>query len=212
MTLVFSLRTMAPKLVATTDFFTPIVDDPFTYGAAAAANALSDIYAMGADPLYALSIVLFPEKLDGDILRQILDGAASVCREANCPVIGGHSVRCDQITFGLAITGKLADGVRTIYQCRCPGWRPINSHQTTRHRVISHCPEKRCTERAFQQSPRYQPDAPQSQRGKSVPTARHHLRHRRNWFWLSRPWLGSRQRIGCVPAHQHHRSTTAPRY
>lgn len=102
------------KLVATTDFFTPVVDDPQTYGAAAAANALSDIYAMGAEPLYALSIVHYPEDLGGEILREILTGAAEICTEAECPVIGGHSVKADMMTFGLAITGRLAPGVEPV--------------------------------------------------------------------------------------------------
>ncbi len=97
-------------LVATTDFFTPIVDDAKIYGAAAAANALSDIYAMGAEPLFALSLVQYPEELGGEILKDILSGAADVCRDAACPVVGGHSVKSAEMTFGLAITGRLADG------------------------------------------------------------------------------------------------------
>lgn len=97
-------------LIATTDFFTPIVDDPFTYGAAAAANALSDIYAMGGYPLFALSLVQYPEELGGEILKDILSGAAEICRQADCPVMGGHSVKSAEMTFGLAITGRMADG------------------------------------------------------------------------------------------------------
>lgn len=97
-------------LVATTDFFTPIVDDPYTYGAAAAANALSDIYAMGASPLYALSIVHFPEELGAEVLAGVLQGAADICKQACCPIIGGHSIRCEQMSFGLAITGRLEPG------------------------------------------------------------------------------------------------------
>ncbi|TVR13876.1 MAG: selenide, water dikinase SelD [Planctomycetota bacterium] len=101
-------------LVATTDFFTPIVDDPYTYGAAAAANALSDIYAMGASPLYALSIVHYPESLGAEVLTQVLQGAADICAQAACPIIGGHSIRCEQMSFGLAITGRLEPGQSAI--------------------------------------------------------------------------------------------------
>ncbi|TVR43412.1 MAG: selenide, water dikinase SelD [Planctomycetota bacterium] len=95
------------SLVATTDFFTPIVDDPHTFGAVAAANALSDIYAMGAEPLFALSIVHFPEVMGAEVLSGILQGAADIAGEAGCPIIGGHSIRSDQLSFGLAITGRL---------------------------------------------------------------------------------------------------------
>lgn len=102
------------QLVATTDFFTPIVDDPQVYGAAAAANALSDIYAMGGEPLYALSILHYPEHLGGELLAEIMTGAANICGEAGCPIVGGHSVRSDMMTFGLAVTGRIAAGQRAI--------------------------------------------------------------------------------------------------
>ncbi len=95
------------KLIATTDFFTPIVDDPFTYGAAAATNALSDIYAMGGEPLFALNLVQYPESLGGEILSEILAGGADACRRAGCPIVGGHSVKSDQMTYGLAVTGRV---------------------------------------------------------------------------------------------------------
>jgi len=94
-------------LVQTVDFFTPIVDDPYTYGAVAAANSLSDIYAMGAKPLSALSIVAYPGKGDLDDLEQILKGGAEKMREADCVVIGGHSINDDEIKFGYAITGTV---------------------------------------------------------------------------------------------------------
>ncbi len=92
-------------LVQTVDFFTPIVDDPFTFGAIAAANALSDVYAMGARPLCALSIVAYPAKGDLEDLRQILLGGAEKMREAGCAVLGGHSVGDEEIKFGYAVTG-----------------------------------------------------------------------------------------------------------
>ena len=92
-------------LVQTVDFFTPIVDDPFTYGAIAAANALSDVYAMGGRPISALSILAWPAKGDVADLEEILKGGASKMREADCSILGGHSVADDEIKFGYAVTG-----------------------------------------------------------------------------------------------------------
>lgn len=94
-------------LVQTVDFFTPIVDDPFTFGQIAAVNSLSDVYAMGGKPLSALAIVCFPEKGDTSILEQILAGGLSKMMEAQCTVIGGHSVRDPEIKFGYAVTGMI---------------------------------------------------------------------------------------------------------
>ena len=94
-------------LVQTVDFFTPIVDDPFTFGAIAAANALSDVYAMGGRPVSALSIVAYPGKGDIDDLVNILRGGAEKMREACCVVIGGHSVSDDEIKFGYSVTGTI---------------------------------------------------------------------------------------------------------
>jgi len=94
-------------LVQTVDFFTPIVDDPFTFGQIAAANALSDVYAMGGRPISALSIVGFPDKGDPAILEQILRGGLDKMNEAQCSVIGGHSLRNDDIQFGYAVTGLI---------------------------------------------------------------------------------------------------------
>jgi len=92
-------------LVQTVDFFTPIVDDPFTFGRIAAANALSDIYAMGARPLTALSILAYPAKGDLGDLEEILRGGAEAMIEAGCAVLGGHSVSDDEMKFGYAVTG-----------------------------------------------------------------------------------------------------------
>jgi len=93
-------------LVQTVDFFTPIVDDPFTFGQIAAANSLSDVYAMGGRPVSALSIVGFPNTgRDLEILEQILLGGHAKMQEANCTVIGGHSIGDDEIKFGYAVTG-----------------------------------------------------------------------------------------------------------
>jgi selenide,water dikinase len=94
-------------LVQTVDFFTPIVDDPFTFGAIAAANALSDVYAMGGTPLSALSIVAFPAEADLEILEAILRGGLEKMREAGCAVLGGHSVNDPEIKFGYSVTGTI---------------------------------------------------------------------------------------------------------
>ena len=94
-------------LVQTVDFFTPIVDDPRTFGEVAAANSLSDVYAMGGRPISALSIVGFPEKGDPEILAQILQGGLAKMMEAKCTVIGGHSVRNEDVLFGYAVTGLI---------------------------------------------------------------------------------------------------------
>lgn len=92
-------------LVQTVDFFTPIVDDPTTFGAIAAANALSDIYAMGARPLCALSIVAYPARGEPEVLIEILRGGAGKMQEAGCVILGGHSVADEEIKFGYAVTG-----------------------------------------------------------------------------------------------------------
>jgi selenide, water dikinase len=94
-------------LVQTVDFFTPIVDDPFTFGQIAATNSLSDIYAMGGRPMSALAIVCFPDKGDLNILERILAGGLSKMMEAGCAVIGGHSVRDPEIKFGYSVTGSI---------------------------------------------------------------------------------------------------------
>jgi selenide,water dikinase len=94
-------------LVQTVDFFTPIVDDPYTFGQIAATNSLSDVYAMGGKPLSALTMVCFPDKGDLDVLEQILAGGLSKMIEARCTIAGGHSVRDPEIKFGYAVTGTV---------------------------------------------------------------------------------------------------------
>lgn len=94
-------------LVQTVDFFTPMVDDPFTFGQVAAANALSDVYAMGGMPLTALTIVCFPQDGDLQVLEQIMRGGMSKMAEAGCTIVGGHSVRDAEIKFGFAVTGTI---------------------------------------------------------------------------------------------------------
>ena len=94
-------------LVLTTDFFTPIVDDPYDFGAIAAANALSDVYAMGGAPLTALNLVGFPEALDASILAEILRGGAEKAKEAGIDIVGGHTIKTDEPIYGLAVTGMV---------------------------------------------------------------------------------------------------------
>ena len=100
---------IAPEqaLVQTVDFFTPIVDDPYTFGQIAATNSLSDVYAMGGKPLTALALVCFPEKADLEILERILAGGLSKMIEAGCTVIGGHSIRDEETKFGYSVTGLI---------------------------------------------------------------------------------------------------------
>jgi selenide,water dikinase len=106
-------------IVQTVDFFTPIADDPFVFGQIAATNALSDIYAMGGRPISALSLVGFPAKGDTKILEQIIRGGLDKMAEAQCSVIGGHSIRNDDIIFGYAVTGII--NPRQI-------WRNVGAH------------------------------------------------------------------------------------
>jgi selenide,water dikinase len=95
-------------LVQTVDFFTPIVDDPFDFGRIAAANALSDVYAMGGTPLTALNIAAFPmEALGPEILARILAGGAAAAREAGVAILGGHTVEDDEPKYGMAVTGTV---------------------------------------------------------------------------------------------------------
>jgi selenide, water dikinase len=94
-------------LVQTVDFFTPIVDDPYTYGAIAATNSLSDVYAMGGRPISALSILAWPPKNDESDLIAILKGGAEKMHEASCSILGGHSITDEEIKFGYAVTGTV---------------------------------------------------------------------------------------------------------
>jgi selenide,water dikinase len=93
-------------LVLTTDFFTPVVDDPYDFGAVAAANALSDVYAMGGTPISALNIVGFPDAaLDPSVLGEILRGGAEKAKEAGIDIVGGHTIKSDEPIYGLSVTG-----------------------------------------------------------------------------------------------------------
>jgi selenide,water dikinase len=94
-------------LVATVDFFTPIVDNPAVWGAIAVANALSDIYAMGATPLFGLNLVGWPRELPFDVLGEVLRGAAEVAKRAGCLILGGHSIDSAEPTFGMSVIGEV---------------------------------------------------------------------------------------------------------
>ena len=95
-------------LITTTDFFMPIVDDPRTFGRIAAANAISDVYAMGGTPLVAIAILGWPlDKLPEAVAGEVVDGGRSICSEAGIPLAGGHSIDCPEPIFGLAVTGRV---------------------------------------------------------------------------------------------------------
>ncbi len=106
-------------LLQSVDFFTPVVDDPYLFGAIAAANALSDVFAMGGKPITAMNLVAFPNCLDIDILTQILCGSTDKVHEAGATVVGGHSIEDDEPKFGLAITGTAhPDKIITTLGCQ----------------------------------------------------------------------------------------------
>ena len=92
-------------IVLTIDFFPPIVDDPATFGGICAANALSDIYAMGAEPALAMNVVCFPEELPISVLNDIISGSMRKLKEAGVIVVGGHSITDKEVKFGLSVTG-----------------------------------------------------------------------------------------------------------
>ncbi|HKA83231.1 MAG TPA: selenide, water dikinase SelD [Acidimicrobiales bacterium] len=108
-------------LVSTVDFFPPLVDDPDDYGAIAAANACSDVYAMGGDVVVALNVAAFPEHLDPDIIARILAAAAGVVREAGGVVAGGHTIRAPEPIFGLAVQGIVRPGAQFTKAGARPG-------------------------------------------------------------------------------------------
>jgi selenophosphate synthase len=135
-------------LVQTVDYITPVVDDPYVFGQVAAANALSDVYAMGGRPLTAMNICNFPAKgIDNASLRRILEGGWNKIREAGATLVGGHTVRDDELKYGLSVTG-LIDPRRVVTNAGArPGDRPVLT-QTDRHRRHRH-----------RAAPRHAPDA-----------------------------------------------------
>jgi selenide, water dikinase len=95
-------------IVSTTDFFMPIVDDPFTFGAIASVNAISDVYAMGGEPFMAIAILGWPiNKIPAEVAKEVLEGSRKICGDAGIPLAGGHTIDCPEPVFGLAVTGKL---------------------------------------------------------------------------------------------------------
>ena len=112
-------------LIQTVDFFPPVVDDPYDFGAVAAANSLSDVYAMGGHPLIALNIVGFPADLDKDILGRILRGGADKATEAGVIIVGGHTVDDPEPKYGLSVTGVVAPGHQVANVGAKPGDRLV---------------------------------------------------------------------------------------
>ena len=108
-------------IISTVDFFPPIVDDPFIFGEIAAANALSDVYAMGGKPIIALNIVGFPVDLPHDILGKILQGGAAKAEEAGVLIVGGHTVDDAEPKYGMAVTGVVEPGKQVTNAGACPG-------------------------------------------------------------------------------------------
>jgi len=95
-------------IISTTDFFMPIVDDPFTFGSIASVNAISDVYAMGGEPIMAIAILGWPiNKIPAEVAQSVLEGSRKICAEAGIPLAGGHSIDCPEPVFGLAVSGKL---------------------------------------------------------------------------------------------------------
>jgi len=134
----------ARDLVLTTDTIAPLVDDPETFGAIAATNAMSDVWAMGGEPRFALNLVFFSdEQLPLEVLGAILAGGARACAAAGVAIVGGHSVRDPEVKYGLAVTGDVAAGrgVEQPHRARRSGAR---AHQGARHpaRVISQAIKK----------------------------------------------------------------------
>ena len=97
-------------ILHTADLITPVVDDPFAFGRIAAVNSLSDVYAMGGEPLSALNIVAWPPEADDVVLAEILRGGADACREAGCPIVGGHTIDDEEPKYGLSVTGTIHPG------------------------------------------------------------------------------------------------------
>lgn len=95
-------------IISTTDFFMPIVDDPATFGAIASVNAISDVYAMGGEPLMAIAILGWPlNTVPASVANEVLEGSRKICQQAGIPLAGGHSIDCPEPVFGLAVTGKV---------------------------------------------------------------------------------------------------------
>lgn len=120
-----AVRVGEHAVLSTADFFTPVVDDPYEFGRIAAANALSDVYAMGGTPVVAINLVGWPrEQLPTSVLREVLRGGADIGRAAGCPVIGGHSIDDPEPKYGMAVTG-VADPARLLRNDAAEAGLPI---------------------------------------------------------------------------------------
>ena len=139
-------------MIQTVDFFTPIVDDPFTFGQIAAANALSDVFAMGGEPRVALNIVCFPNCLDPSILGDIMAGGASKVKEAGAVLVGGHSVQDDDPKYGLCVSGFVeTDKILRNYGAR-PGDVLILTKQIGSGIINTAIKAEMCSEEAEQEA------------------------------------------------------------
>ncbi len=133
-------------LIQTLDFFTPIVDDPYTFGAIAAANSLSDVYAMGGRPLTAMNILCWDESLPEHILVEILRGGADKVVESGAVLVGGHSVTAPELKFGLSVTGEVAEDAFWTNAGAQPGdelvlTKPLGTGVVTTAAKQDACPE-----------------------------------------------------------------------
>ena len=165
-------------LVQTVDFFTPIVDDPFTFGQIAATNALSDVYAMGGRPLTALAITGMPdEALEPEVIREILRGGAEKAVEAQCSILGGHTIKNPQPIYGLACTGIVNPGCYMANAAARPGdvlvlTKPLGTGIIT-SRIG--CESSHCFD-----------DDVKHRRSENCRTEPQLLCHGRDWFWSPR--------------------------
>ena len=196
-------------LITTTDFFTPVVDDPWTWGAIAAANAMSDVYAMGGEVLFCLNIAGFPEALPAEIVTQVFAGGAVKVREAGAAIAGGHTVTNPEPFYGLSVTG-LVDPQRIMRKGGArPGDRlfltkPLGNgrhhhrrqaHRTGRRRSRTHVATPTRPPAAGNGSPRrrdFVHAGPQSLRRAGRTSGRRPRRHGYYRLWA----VGPRQRDG----------------
>ena len=125
-------------MIQTVDFFTPVVDEPYLFGQIAAANSLSDVYAMGGEPRLALNIAAFPDCLDIEILGEILKGGADKIEEAGALLAGGHTISDDVPKYGLCVTGFVKD----VEKLWSTAWRYSDSYESTWNRNTFHCNQR----------------------------------------------------------------------
>ena len=179
-----------PALVQTVDFFTPIVDDPYIYGRIAAANSLSDVYAMGGRPLTALAIAGFPQKgLDTDTIAAIFRGGYDVLREAGVALLGGHTVQDAEIKFGYAVTGAV-DPARIWTNAGARAGDVLVLTKAHRHRRDWHRDQVRPRAGRRRRDRRGLDDSPQPRRGRRSPRRRRRPRvHGHHRFRAGRPRL-----------------------